>query len=510
MMYEEGRQFALSQLQLEKTALFPKGQPARILHSLFPLSVFDVARPALQKLPTERINTALRGLAERLEQRQARQTAQQIRQAMGTATPGPVSGSVVLRTAQGPQTISARALEDLTGAFPLQGAPRRPTPSVMAKAKTAAAATLPSQDEIYQQVLATLPETLRQRVQHASGGLPDARGFSDVDISYHTDKPHDLLETLPQGTAAERRDDTHTIYSLPGYPRPVNLYATADPVRAQRALKHRTTELALAEQYPQLAELARKAKAGGLGTEKAWAKVLGAQGDPYEAMLDKDQMLTLAKALQSSKVAQHKLSRRTEFRGLKISVETDKGEKRHWYDPHNEEKGTTTMKYPYGYIRRTEGIDGDHVDVYIGPNEDAKNVYVVHQQKAPNFDRYDEDKCMLGFNSADEAKKAYLDHYNDKRFFGSMTVMPFEQFKKKVLSTFKRPQKIAGTNLKFMLQLEKDFGKDFARRLFEETTRAAKGQTVSRPMTATIRGGRVIKRPIAQPPPLPMQMRMTP
>jgi hypothetical protein len=137
-----------------------------------------------------------------------------------------------------------------------------------------------------------------------------------------------------------------------------------------------------------------------------------------------------------------------EFRGLKISVETDKGEKRHWRDPHNGEKGFTKMKYPYGYIRMTKGVDGDHVDVYVGPNEQAEKVYIVHQQKTPNFDKYDEDKCMLGFESADAAKKAYLDHYNDDRFFGSMTVMPFEQFKKKVLSTFKRPQKIAEQTMK--------------------------------------------------------------
>jgi hypothetical protein len=141
----------------------------------------------------------------------------------------------------------------------------------------------------------------------------------------------------------------------------------------------------------------------------------------------------------------HKLSRRMEFRGLKISVETDKGEKRHWKDPNNGETGFTLMKYPYGYIRMTKGVDGDHVDVYVGPNEQATKVYVVHQQKAPNFDKYDEDKCMLGFDSADAAKKAYLDHYNNDRFFGSMTVMPFEQFKKKVLGTFKKPQKIAET-----------------------------------------------------------------
>jgi hypothetical protein len=132
-----------------------------------------------------------------------------------------------------------------------------------------------------------------------------------------------------------------------------------------------------------------------------------------------------------------------EFRGLNISIETDKGEYRHWYDVGAKKAGKTKMTYPYGYIRRTKGVDGDHVDCYIGPNVDAPKVYVVHQQKAPDFNTYDEDKCMLGFNSADEAKKAYLANFNNDRFFGSMTILSFEEFKRKALRTMKRPEKIA-------------------------------------------------------------------
>lgn len=139
----------------------------------------------------------------------------------------------------------------------------------------------------------------------------------------------------------------------------------------------------------------------------------------------------------------HKLSRRMKFRGLDISIETDKGEKRHWYDPHNDTKGTTTMKFPYGYVRRTQGTDGDHVDVYVGPNEQAKNVYIVDQMKAPDFKAFDEQKVMIGFDSAAAAKKAYLDHYNSPKFFKSMKTMPFEDFKTKVLKTMKAPTKIA-------------------------------------------------------------------
>jgi hypothetical protein len=35
---------------------------------------------------------------------------------------------------------------------------------------------------------------------------------------------------------------------------------------------------------------------------------------------------------------------------------------------------------------------------------------------------------MLGFENGKEAKKAYLDHYNSLDFFGSMTVMDFDEF----------------------------------------------------------------------------------
>ncbi len=314
------------------------------------------------------------------------------------------------------------------------------------------AAELPSQEDIYQQVREQLPEDVRAQMQHASGGLPDARGVSDVDIAYFTKRPHELLQWMPEGTTREERDPKHSIYSVPGYDRPVNFYATMDAAHAVRAPSHRATQLALAREYPQLAEQAHTLKTEGLGTEKAWAQLLGVEGDVYEEMMNRQKMLELAKNLGEKTAKAHKLSRRTYFRGLHISIETDKGELRHWKDPHNGESGSTKMKYPYGYIRRTKGVDGDHVDVYVGPNKRAKNVYIIHQMKAPEFKKYDEDKCMLGFLSAQAAKVAYLGHYNDRRFFGTMTVMPFEDFEKKVLHSFelKKPHKIAATPMQMV------------------------------------------------------------
>ena len=130
-----------------------------------------------------------------------------------------------------------------------------------------------------------------------------------------------------------------------------------------------------------------------------------------------------------------KLARRMKFRGMDLSIETDKGQLRHWGDPHGDgEKGTTKMEYPYGYIRRTMGNDDEHVDVYVGPNESVDEVYIVHQMKKPNFKHYDEDKVMIGFESPKDAKQAYLAHYNDSRFFGSMKTMKVDDFKEEFVN----------------------------------------------------------------------------
>ncbi|HUW48260.1 MAG TPA: hypothetical protein VMW36_05920, partial [Patescibacteria group bacterium] len=134
-----------------------------------------------------------------------------------------------------------------------------------------------------------------------------------------------------------------------------------------------------------------------------------------------------------------KLQGRLSFQGLPVSIENKKGSVRKWYDPHGEESGQTKMHFDYGYINGTCGVDGDYVDVYIGPNKESKTVFVVHQMKKPDFKKYDEDKVMLGFDSAKEAKSAYLKQYNDPGFFGALDEIPMNAFKKKVLATAERP-----------------------------------------------------------------------
>jgi len=127
-----------------------------------------------------------------------------------------------------------------------------------------------------------------------------------------------------------------------------------------------------------------------------------------------------------------KLHYRTERHGLPISIENKKGSKRRWKDRDGNE-GATKMRHAYGYIRGTHGADDDEIDCFVGPDVNASKVYVVHQRIRKDdgtFEVHDEDKVMIGFSSAREAKRAYLVHYDDPGFFGSMTLMTVERFKK--------------------------------------------------------------------------------
>lgn len=128
---------------------------------------------------------------------------------------------------------------------------------------------------------------------------------------------------------------------------------------------------------------------------------------------------------------------RVQWRGLEIAIENPAGTVR-------EGKGwRTKMVYDYGYVCGSEGVDGDEVDIYLGPDlEGAENVYIVHQRQYGKWDAYDEDKVMAGFGSLDAAKKAYLKHYDDPRFLGPITTMPVDEFITKVRATAQKPAMI--------------------------------------------------------------------
>jgi N12 class adenine-specific DNA methylase len=96
--------------------------------------------------------------------------------------------------------------------------------------------------------------------------------------------------------------------------------------------------------------------------------------------------------------------------GMDISIENPAGSERVAVDG----SWRVTMPVHYGYIKRTEGADGDHVDVFIGPNPEQKRAWIINQREPldgePNAAeaKFDEHKVMLGFKTADEAMAAYF------------------------------------------------------------------------------------------------------
>jgi hypothetical protein len=127
--------------------------------------------------------------------------------------------------------------------------------------------------------------------------------------------------------------------------------------------------------------------------------------------------------------------------GLDITIENPRGSERSGTDKSGK-PWRVEMAHHYGYIKRTEGADGDQVDVFIGPNPDSDKVFVVNQVD-PSTKRFDEHKVMLGFDNAAAARKGYLANYaKGWKGLGSIDPMSVETFKKELAKgVFRKPVK---------------------------------------------------------------------
>ena len=102
----------------------------------------------------------------------------------------------------------------------------------------------------------------------------------------------------------------------------------------------------------------------------------------------------------------------------------------------------TEMKFDYGYIRGTEGVDGDHIDVFLSGTPERGDVYVVDQVNKDGS--FDEHKVMYGFDSEEEARAAYLSNYEEGwQGLGAITRVSREEFKKWVRSSKRKTKPFA-------------------------------------------------------------------
>lgn len=152
-----------------------------------------------------------------------------------------------------------------------------------------------------------------------------------------------------------------------------------------------------------------------------------------------------------------------------VTIENPKGSVRSGVDKDGK-KWSTTMQNTYGYIRGTEGVDGDHIDVFLSDDIDGwdgRKVFVVDQYNPDGS--FDEHKVMLGFNDIDAADAAYLSNYeegwSDSR---KIVIRPstLEDFEKWINSSHRKTKpfgeyknvivSLRKNNKELNLQLEKD------------------------------------------------------
>jgi hypothetical protein len=112
--------------------------------------------------------------------------------------------------------------------------------------------------------------------------------------------------------------------------------------------------------------------------------------------------------------------------GLDIAIENPKGSERKGTDAKGK-PWSVTMQDHYGYIKRTEGADGDHVDVFIGDSPDSDKVFVVDQMNKDGS--FDEHKVVLGATDLKSAEQTYKRNYSAGWQIGPVKEMTMDQFK---------------------------------------------------------------------------------
>lgn len=127
--------------------------------------------------------------------------------------------------------------------------------------------------------------------------------------------------------------------------------------------------------------------------------------------------------------------------GYDVTIENPKGSVRRGTDASGKQ-WEQEMQNTYGYIRGTEGVDGDHIDVFFSEDPSQGDVFVVDQVNKDGS--FDEHKVMFGFPDIESARKAYLSNYEDGwQGLGAITPVSKEEFKKWIDSSHRKTKPFA-------------------------------------------------------------------
>ena len=228
----------------------------------------------------------------------------------------------------------------------------------------------------------------------------------EVSISSHYDRPKRIKEALRNGKLLYRFDGGAQTEH-----RPVDVSVTASHEEEQGFSENKDTE---------------KSRIDNKLAEKIVQERAKVEQNPTEAQ----------------KEAGNYRKGHVSLDGYNITIENPKGSVRSGRDANGQE-WSVTMNNDYGYIRGTEGVDGDHIDVFLSDDPTQGDVYVIDQVN-PDTGEFDEHKVMYGFRSALAAKRAYLANYSPGwKGLGTVTKVSREEFRKWVESSHRKTKPFA-------------------------------------------------------------------
>lgn len=262
----------------------------------------------------------------------------------------------------------------------------------------------------------------------------------DVPIPGVPALPAELQGVVPQGAQPaetvlgpdpdaqpQRSDPRFELQAILDDPRPV---AEIRADMEARGLLPATPDPRMAE-VEALREQGNAAGADRLERE-ILGKAAGTRADPVridspEAVTDGAARTAEPTAAQAE--AGNYAKRHVKWNGLDISIETEAGSERRGIGEDGDE-WSAVAPAPYGYIKRSTGADGDHVDITLGPNPQGRT-YIVDQID-PKTGRFDEHKLLGGFDSEQQARAFYEASFSDgtgAQRMGTITEIPTSQLR---------------------------------------------------------------------------------
>lgn len=272
----------------------------------------------------------------------------------------------------------------------------------------------------------------------AIAGLTEGAGAGDrADIAAPAFVPDGQQQN--DQTLTTPATDAGVVVSEGAQPEPVASKPDSAPTPWAEAINNPDGTITLKGEVPIIKQWAKDSgvkvipgKGGGLVAKSSAAKVR-----EYVATAPSEpvQQIEVARAevapdpTEAQKEAGNYKKGHLTLQGLDVALENPKGSTRSGTD-RDGKVWQSTMAHDYGYIKRTMGADGDHVDVLIGDKPESETVYVVDQVD-PKTGKFDEHKVMMGFADEQAARAGYLANYERGwKGLSAIKAMPVEEFKR--------------------------------------------------------------------------------